>query len=88
MNAPKMTFTRWKRLGATAEVDENGIIHASYHFMEVDSGEDFTVTISGRAKANAGLLIGALEAAAATLREAAGVPQPDSTTAVPPPKQH
>lgn len=88
MNTPTKTSTRWKQLGTTAEVDAQGVMHTSFHFMELNSGEDLTVSVSGHAKADVGYFIGVLEAVAATFRNAAGLPQPEHTTLVPSTKAH
>lgn len=83
MKSPPMTSTQWKQLATVADLDSDGILHASVHFLELNSGEEFTVSISGRARADAGYWIGALTAALSVWQMAADVPLSPNATAVP-----
>lgn len=88
MNTPTKTSTRWKHLASTSDVDADGTIHTNMHFMEMTTGHDFTVSLSGNGFADAALFVGALLAAAAAIRKVTGMPQDDNTTLVPSTKAH
>jgi hypothetical protein len=81
--------TRWKQLAVTSDLDAEGILHTSMHVMEVGSGEDFTITFSGRGAADTGYFIGALLTCAQALKKAAGDDsQFPSVSYAPPNKGH
>lgn len=71
---------QWKQLAATCEVAD-GITHNSLHLVDLVTGYDFTVTVSGSASINGGYWAGALTAAAHIFQDAAGVEPISSTTA-------
>lgn len=84
-----LASTRWKQLGDTAEVDDQGVLHASFHVMDTDSGHDFTVTLSGVGAVNAGYFLGALLATAEIWKQRVGMDGPMPTAhAVPALKSH
>lgn len=76
----------WKQLAATAETAD-GITHNSLHLVDLVSGHDFTVTVSGIGSVNGGIWAGALTAAAHIFQDAAGV-EPISTTTAQQPTSH
>lgn len=77
MTSTVKTSQRWKQLAATGQVDADGILHTSLHFVETDSGHDFVVTVSAQKSINAGYWAGALAAAAHVYADAAGVIKTD-----------
>lgn len=88
MSIPEKTSTRWKHLATTSELDSDGILHTSLHVVELNSGEDFVVSLSGRGEAASGYFIGALMAATAIWKNAAGEEQLSNTTLVPSARTH
>lgn len=64
--------TKWRQLAATAETID-GVLHSSIHMLELESGKDFVVTLSGEPHANAGYFIGALLAVAKSMQTACGM---------------
>lgn len=79
---------QWRQLAATSEQDSDGLLHATLHLMDINSGEDFTVTVTGRAKAGTEFWVGAMTAATGVYRNAAGEPPLANTTLVPPTAHH
>lgn len=71
---------QWKQLAATAETAD-GITHNSLHLVDLVTGYDFTVTVSGVGSVAPGYWAGALTAAAHIFQDAAGVEPISSTTA-------
>lgn len=80
MHPPVKTSMQWKQLAATCEVAD-GITHNSLHLVDLVTGYDFTVTVSGIGSVNAGFWAGALTAAAHIFQDAAGVETSSTTTA-------
>lgn len=80
MTPPVKTSMQWKQLAATCETAD-GITHNSLHLVDIITGYDFTVTVSGVGSVNAGYWAGALTAAAGIFQRAAGVTTLSETTA-------
>lgn len=80
MKPPVKTSTSWKRIAETSSVDDAGILHVTYHVMDLGSGDDFTVSISGRGESLAGLFVGAMQVSAAFLARDAGIPIAENIT--------
>jgi hypothetical protein len=73
---PHQSETRWQHLGTTSDVAEDGQMTASFHVVEMHSGEEFTISVTGRGAANGGLFMGALLVAAETMRTKIGAEMP------------
>lgn len=88
MPTPKIVSTQWKHLATTSEVEADGTLHSSVHIMEVVSGHDFVVTVSGHGQVDGAYWTGALQAALALWQQATGQPLSESTSVVPPNTSH
>lgn len=89
MTTSVKTSTCWKQLASTYDVDKDGTLHSSMHFVETNSGHDFVVTVSGHKSHDAGFFIGAMLAFAEAWKVAAGDTDPFPTvTHVPRAKDH
>lgn len=88
MNTPEKVTQQWRQLAATSTTDEDGTVHLSIHVMDVNSGHDFVVTITGDKSLNGGYFVGAMYAATELMRGAAGMAPLPTTTLVPRTSKH
>lgn len=63
--------TQWRQLAITTNVDEDRLTISS-HLMEMTTGEEFTVSVTGRGKADAGLFRGAAKVLSSIIAKSYG----------------
>lgn len=67
---------QWKIVETTHAEQPEGMLDMTFQFMEVNTGENYLITISGRAQSNAGYWFGALRAATEHVRLQTGQNEP------------
>lgn len=67
---------QWKIVATTHAEHPEGMLDMTFQLMEVNTGENYLITISGRAKSNAGYWLGAMRAAAEYVRLQIGQSDP------------
>lgn len=67
---------QWKIVETTHAEQPEGMLDMSFQFMEVNTGENYLITISGRAKSDASYWLGALRAATEYVRQQTGQDEP------------
>lgn len=71
--------TLWRQLNTTHDVDSDGVLHITMHFVERHSGHHFTVSVSGFGQAKGSLFVDALRATAQAIACVDGVTLPGSS---------
>lgn len=74
MSTPYKAATRWQHIGTATDVDADGQLTMTLHIAELESGEEFTCSVTGRGTVDGGYFIAALQAAAAVINGRIGMP--------------
>lgn len=60
--------TRWQHLATTSDISEDRLT-MSFHVVEMNSGEEFTISVTGRGSVQGGYFMGAALTTAEILRQ-------------------
>jgi hypothetical protein len=88
MPNPYRADTRWQQLGGVTETDSSGQSTTTLHFVELESMEEFTCSVTGRGSVDGGYFIAALQATVAALAKANGLPDQPGAKFVPKNSNH
>lgn len=75
MSTPRQTATRWQQLATQSEVDTDGRLTIVMHFVELESREEVTISVTASGQADIGYSVGGCQAMAQCLNHMAGGPE-------------